>query len=407
MKAVSLSQRNIRFWLVSFCIVLLVGCVYPISISSKMITPTLNSDSLILTKEAIVQPPTSIDNFPESLPPAPPHPSKTNDPMIIFTSTVDGDRVLYTLRPDGTHLQRLLEKPRISYSPVWSPDGDRLAFLGGESPDTIGLYIRDWESAELRSVDQSGVKMFAWAPDNIQLAFAYHSGVRDYIAIVNTNTFEVIKVANIDQDLLVQNIKWSPDGGRLLTHVMPRKAGSGFLYFFSLTQQGFERVGLSGNIWDADWSPDSEWLAFAEYNFDTAQSTIVLLPTKDLEQIEEILSQKWVDRQDENLKIITSTVSQESSLYTYLKWSPDGEKLVACRDSQNTYCEIIIPRSGKVETIPIEVTTAYFSWSPDSQYLAFVGNSTPKSLYTYSIQSNDSFELIKGMVDDSLVAWKP
>ena len=66
---------------------------------------------------------------------------------ILFDSARDG--ALWTVRPDGSHLQRLFldEQGRTATWPTWSPDGNSVMFAlgGGSSPpgSTDGLYVID------------------------------------------------------------------------------------------------------------------------------------------------------------------------------------------------------------------------------------------------------------------------
>jgi Tol biopolymer transport system component/alpha-beta hydrolase superfamily lysophospholipase len=62
---------------------------------------------------------TGYDNFPSWSP---------RGDVIAFTSFRDGDFDIYTIRPDGTGLQRLTTAPGNDAHPVWSPDGAHILF---------------------------------------------------------------------------------------------------------------------------------------------------------------------------------------------------------------------------------------------------------------------------------------
>ncbi|MXR41983.1 prolyl oligopeptidase family serine peptidase [Halobaculum sp. WSA2] len=78
---------------------------------------------------------------------------------IAFTSCREENpddtlvRDVFTIAPDGTGLRRLTDGDLSANTPVWSPDGDRLAFLGGDPvnwciPTQVYLY-EDGEYASL------------------------------------------------------------------------------------------------------------------------------------------------------------------------------------------------------------------------------------------------------------------
>jgi Tol biopolymer transport system component len=62
---------------------------------------------------------TGLDNFPSWSP---------KGDRIAFTSDRDGDYEIYTIKPDGTDVQRLTSVPGNEAHSAWSPDGEWIAF---------------------------------------------------------------------------------------------------------------------------------------------------------------------------------------------------------------------------------------------------------------------------------------
>ena len=86
-------------------------------------------------------------------------------PLIAFTMlTQDGKEAIYTIHPDGSDLTPLVSGQDNSFSPSWSPNGQKIAYLAGDRFKTAKLTILDYESGEIMQVDVSGGWDIAWRP---------------------------------------------------------------------------------------------------------------------------------------------------------------------------------------------------------------------------------------------------
>ena len=104
--------------------------------------------------------------------------------------------VIYTMAADGTDVQKVvaaatlrvgLDEPEsidgiILAPPVWSPDGERLAFLVGEGVKRVGfrwvLYTVHTDGTELTRIAEAVVPP-VWSPDGEYLTFARASEIDD------------------------------------------------------------------------------------------------------------------------------------------------------------------------------------------------------------------------------------
>lgn len=117
--------------------------------------------------------------------------------VLLLTADTGGSELtqLYTLRGDGSVLTAQTDRPDIIYtSPVWSPDGQRIAYVSNERDRRyFDVYERELASGEIRCLLQhDGTnEVISYAPDGKQvLVNRSESNVRDCLLLVDTVTGE-------------------------------------------------------------------------------------------------------------------------------------------------------------------------------------------------------------------------
>ena len=212
------------------------------------------------------------------------------------------DSGIHTVAEDGSGLRRLfrfsskrLGDEATDYllaGPVWSPDGQTVAFIVEEHKETIGprnvLYAIGADGSALTQVfatiagkvvydnheNRGAFRLdvadaLSWSPDGLRLAFLRHTrpddtdiasgeDSRTTLHTVNTEGSDLRTVAELPYSGVSTSLSWSPDGASILF------AGDrGFI--------GGDRVHVaqadgSGHRWVADgryasWSPDGSRIA--------------------------------------------------------------------------------------------------------------------------------------------------
>src|SRR5215475_10243686 len=180
--------------------------------------------------------------------------------QIIFTRTwVDKVKDqyrsnLWIVDVDGSRVRELTSGARNDSSPVWSPDGKRVAFLS-DRDGTNQLHVM-WldtrEIAQLTHLEQapSGVK---WSPDGSQIAFT--SFVPDNDPILSIKLPERPRGAEWARPaVIVDRLSWASDGRG------PVPKGNTHVFVIDAAIGGAPRQITSGkyNHGGYDWSADGK-----------------------------------------------------------------------------------------------------------------------------------------------------
>src|SRR2546426_221708 len=128
--------------------------------------------------------------------------------------------VIYVMNVDGSGLTKLAADTVAYFTPTWSPDSRKIAFVDGR--DAFKLHVMN--------ADGSGVTRVG-------------EGIIAY-----------------------SGPAWSPDGTKLLFN-SPDQSGGAALYTGHVDGAGLERLG-NANVVDPSWSPDGTAIAFAATNGD-------------------------------------------------------------------------------------------------------------------------------------------
>ena len=186
------------------------------------------------------------------------------------------DLQLHSMRADGTDVQPVA--PRVESAayvpPAWSPDGQRLAFVGSEDQyEPYGylgyrVYTVRTDGSDLMRIENSEISMYeyvvtapTWSPDGERVAFATidrQSGESSVFSarFDGTDLRRVWSSGPNKPAIRVAQVSWSPGGSEIL---IVRHPG---MYVVRPDGSGLRSLGVEGKTrFKAAWSPDGSRIA--------------------------------------------------------------------------------------------------------------------------------------------------
>lgn len=219
----------------------------------------------------------------------------------------NGERTeIFTMDPDGSGLDQVTHIGGYSYEPAWSPDGSLIAFSsdGGNYPAAQGIYTVKPDGSGLHRILALplDVPKAVWldapriSPDGRQVAYAFFRGGKD---TGHRYAGEVVSlwVADIDGrnahrivpwGTHVGDADWSPDGTRLVFETTQQHIGNAAsVMMVNADGSGLhsvtDDVGIVGlgsfhgrggsdafrveTSYDPVWSPDGTTILFSHGNY--------------------------------------------------------------------------------------------------------------------------------------------
>jgi Tol biopolymer transport system component len=201
------------------------------------------------------------------------YPQASPDGRRLCMEVIEGEdekskiRNVYIMNIDGTERVKIADN---AYQPCWSPDGRYIAYLPGEYPRfsrrvnaTKGLEIYDTETGEKRrhpNEDLLHIHCLSWSPDG-----EWFVATPQVLFKVNDKTFYGMTVGGCTPDI-------GPEGKHIVWNGTDWNLNIGKLDVDSPNSNVTDhrmKIACERDFWvyDADWSPDGNYLAFT-YGFD-------------------------------------------------------------------------------------------------------------------------------------------
>ncbi|MGA2239873.1 MAG: hypothetical protein ABSG74_11740 [Candidatus Bathyarchaeia archaeon] len=198
------------------------------------------------------------------------YPGRNGKIAFDATDPISGYSQVYVMNADGTGVQDLTNyNLGDNYSPVWSPDGTRIAFTRDIPCDTgecrrIFVMNADGTGQVQLTVEtaepQPSIYHYrpAWSPDGTKIAFhKYTGGVNDGIYVIGADVpgAGVLLIAGGDQP------SWSPDGSKIVFSKWDSVLSQFVIWVMNADGSSVTSLNVLGDY--PNWSPDGTKIIFA------------------------------------------------------------------------------------------------------------------------------------------------
>ncbi|MCX6636133.1 MAG: hypothetical protein NT090_13790, partial [Acidobacteria bacterium] len=232
----------------------------------------------------------------------------------------EGQDKLYVVRANGEEMRRLTEDRHVNRVPRWSRDGQWIAFMSNRSGAMQIWAIRP-DGSGLRQISAGGEDRYpVWSPDGRRLA--YNQGPRGSFVIEFDKSPKEQAPARVPVEIEPGGwfgvTDWSHDGQLLLGHMRRADGTSNGIGIYSLADGSFEKVSEIGFLprWLSDCRRILFWHEGRLYLVDRRSRTPreVLAPSG----VQGTMDQNF-DISPDNRRIYFSLMASEADIWL-LEW---------------------------------------------------------------------------------------
>lgn len=182
-----------------------------------------------------------------------------------------GDGEIYVMNPDGSGKTRLTDTPGFDRNPVFSPDGQRIAFTS-ERDGNDEIYVVNADGLGMtRLTNSPATDAFStWSPDGQHIAFTSERDGNDEIYVMNADGSAQTNLTN--NPAFDGLPSWSPDG-QWIAFLSDRDEDYRW-YFMAADGSDVkprfainipeDRLNLIG-LFSGAWSPDGQFFAYTTW----------------------------------------------------------------------------------------------------------------------------------------------
>jgi Tol biopolymer transport system component len=189
------------------------------------------------------------------------NPSGTRVMFTQLFSDASGNSRLHTIGVDGTGRRQFASGVAGSMADgVWSPDGTKVAYVGGPSctPARLRVIKSNGDASTLRSLAPTLTSAGRpdWAPSGTRLTFSRAWGEnRRSVYRVNLDKTGVKRLADYGENMGADSPVYSPDGKRILFDKTNYSTGGNPQVWSMRATDGLDKTRVDTNGYDPTWQP--------------------------------------------------------------------------------------------------------------------------------------------------------
>lgn len=276
---------------------------------------------------------------------------------IAFSSKRDGRYDLYVMNRDGSNLTRLTNDGSAE-TPNWSPDGSRIAWITDGTLKVMNSDGSDQVTVAQPIHAHSKLRVGGWSPDGQRLAFAGGDGSIN-VSNANGSGLATLAYSETTTWAVADLPSWSPDGRRIVFVGTSPCSLDMCLAIYTMTAQAVELTRVASGSAEDDrypvWSPDGGHIAFLSYPGGDCADWCDANP--NIPELQ-VMNADGTDRRT----VFTAAIGRPT-------WSADSRALiVATSDSAIGPGIIAIPVSGGPARLLSPIPGVL---SPDGQWIAY------------------------------------
>lgn len=322
---------------------------------------------------------------------------------LVYAAEGGGPRHIYLQSVSGQNpLDLTKDSTADDDQPVFSPDGERIAFRS--SREGGGLFVMGRTGEAVRRVTRMGFKP-SWSPDGTQLAFTtenvelnpQNAQGRSELWTVNVNTGETRRLSDGDAVLA----SWSPNNHRIaFTSRLGDPTQRGGVWTIPVTGGTPGRV-TSGRErdWNPVWSPDGKHLYFGSDRGGSMN-----------------LWRVRIDEASGNALGEPEPITTPAPFLAHASLSADGTRIAytSVLVTANIQHVTLDPSTGAVRGDPEWLTTGSRRWSspdpsPDGEWVVFYSLVQPDEgdLYVQRSDGTGLRQVTSDAARDRVPRWSP